>query len=300
LRIIYLIFIGLITNICFAQEKPLELASLDTSKQPLQTYIESEISAPKDKKEKPFPYLNLNNYWNAPYSGNDYWDDYIHQPSYRITIEYVGLQRAVYKQLERLANRYYKQQLRIYWDQSYLHPLDLNHRIQQYHIERLDTGGHWWDRRWYDSLPPEKGGEISIVHQIGSKVELIRVGPLSFNNEGKFSWQTWKVDIEDNKDTTLSDIEAFQTRAFKEKYNVGIRSPEAGYVSDWYECRISGRINVRVDNLDRDNKSEIGLNLKFNLLNRQKVPYLRFQSSARIQPLTGKAEFEFQLSLLEF
>jgi hypothetical protein len=290
------------TNICLAQEIPIELASLDNTKGPRQTYNAPEVTPTKANQEPTFDdfrHLNLN-IWDLPFPGYDYWDEYANQPSCKIKIEYAGIQQVVYSQLEKLANRFYKRELSNYWNQSYLHELDLNRRMRQYGLESSDAYDHWWERRWIDSLPVEKGGQTTQTYQVGSKVEVIRIGPLSFNNEGRFSWETWRVDVEDNIDSTLTDLEAIQNKALQEKYNFGIRSPEAEYHSDWYEFRFGAKVNIRVDTLSEENKSQLGVNFKFNLLNKHQRPYLKLQASAQIQPLTGKAEFRFQLSLLEF
>lgn len=291
------------TNICLAQEPPVELASLDTSKKPLQTHTEPEVTR-SELKQVPnlddFHQLNLINYLDVPYPGNDYWDDYANQPSCKIKIEYAGLQRVIHEQIGKLATRYYKQEINTYWNQSYLHPMDLNRRMGQYNLESSDAYDHWWERSWRESLPPEKGGQITRTCQVGDKIVLIRIGPIGFNNEGHFSWETWRFDVEDNADSNLTDLEAFQNKALQEKYNFGIRSPEAEYKSNWYELRFGAKVNIRVDNLNEENKSQLGFSIKFNLLNNKNQRYLRFQSSIQFQPLTGKAEFRFQLSLLEF
>lgn len=289
------------TNICLAQEIPLELASLDTTKKTRQTHTVPEVKVslePRDNVSLDPDLLNLNNY-EVPYPGNDYWSDYANQPSRKIRIEYAGIQRVAFDQLGKLANRYYKQQLRDYWDQSYLHPMELDRRIRQFNIESSDTHDRWWDRSWIESLSPEKGGQTTITHQVGSKIEVIRIGPIAFNNEGRFSWETWRVDVEDNIDSPLTDIEAIQNQAFQDKYNLGIRSPEAEYTSEWYQIRFAAKVNIRADNLSEENRSQLGVSLKINLMSRGHT-YLRFTGSAQIQPLTGKAEARFQFSLLEF
>jgi len=289
------------TSICHAQDIPLELASLDTTKKARQTYAEPEVKR-SDVRERIDLTFNLSefSYLNTSYPGNDYWDDYVNQPSYRVKIEYAGIQRVIYDQLGKLANRYYKQELANYWDQSYLHPLDLDRRMRQYGIESSDSNDRWWLRSWRESLPPEKGGQITTIHRVGSRIDVIRIGPIGLNNEGRFSWETWRVDVEDNSDSKLSDIEAIQNQALEEKYNLGIRSPEAEYTSDWYQIRFGAKVNIRVDNLTEENRSQLGVSFKLNLLNIHGDAYLRFSGSAQIQPFTGKAEVRFQLSLLEF
>lgn len=289
------------TNICLAQEIPLELASLDTTRKNQQTHTVPEVKVSPESRNHVSLHpdlLHLNNY-EVSYPGNDYWSDYANQPSRRIKIEYAGIQRVVYDQLGKLASRYYKQQARDYWNQSYLHPMDLDRRMRQFNIESSDAYDRWWDRSWIESLSPERGGQTTITHQVGSKIEVIRVGPIALDNEGRFSWESWRVDVEDNTDSTLTDIEAIQNQAIREKYNLGIRSPEAEYANEWYQIRFAAKVNIRVDNLTDENKSQLGVSLKINLVNRGRT-YLRFTGSAQIEPFTGKAEVRFQFSLLEF
>jgi hypothetical protein len=49
----------------------------------------------------------------------------------------------------------------------------------------FDAGGRWWDRSWLDSLTPERGGapERPVVCQIGERLEVFRLGPLSVTND---------------------------------------------------------------------------------------------------------------------
>lgn len=310
LRIFWLTFFGLMTNVCLAQELPLDLAysfgkkrsSSQNSTLSTETPSETPLRNPPkstniDTSLLDSVRLNLNEVRCPNY---DYWDDYASRPSYNIQTEYVGFHRAVYNQLDRLAMRYYKQQMRTYWEQSYKHPLDLDRQMRDYNLYISDFHNQWWNRSWWDSLPPEKGGQVTIVHRVGCQTDVLQLGPIRLSNEGKVSWESWKVDVEDNQDVVLTDAEAIQQGAITQKYNVGLRSPEAGIDDDWYQIRFAAKVNLRVDNFSEENKTEIGCNFKFTLLNKNRTPTLRFQASVRYQPLTGRAEAQFQLSLLEF
>jgi len=300
LRSIYIVLFGLMVNVCFAQEIPLELASLDTTKWGSRLELSPEpvpktdthISPPKPKYA-----FNLDIKLDTHYYDRDYWDAYVKQPTYHINYEYAGLEGVIKNQLEKLANRYYRKQLRDYWEQSYLHPLDLDKRVRELNLQ---NGEHrWWDRTWRESLPPEKGGQQEYTQQIGSKIEIIQIGPTGITNEGRFSWETWRFDVEDNQDVNLTDVEAIREGAIKENYNLGVRSPEAEYQSDWFQFRAAVRVNLRVDNLTQENKSELGVTFKVNLVSKGST-YAKITCTARMQPLTRRAEIQVQVSLLEF
>ena len=300
---ICLILLGLMSNICLAQELPLELASLDNSHKPTQHQSAPRVEIPDPDSAQRLAWikdLDLRINLDTSYPGGNYWNDYGNQPSYHINYEYCGIQGVIYSQNEKIANRYYKQQLAVYWNQTYSHPFDLDKRMRSYQLESSNNGYHWWDRTWRESLPPEKGGQTTITHKIGSRIEILQIGPLGLTNEGRFSWESWRLDIEDNPETALSDIEAIQrTETLREKYNLGIKSPEALYRADWFDFKVAARVNVRVDNLTMENKSEIGLSFKF-ILKHQGISYLRVTGSIKCQPLTRQAEAQLQLSLLEF
>lgn len=291
LRIILLVFVGLISNVCYAQDSVINL-SLDN--QDKTHYAANQFKSGWDASSK----TSFEQSLKQP--GYDYWDDWVSKPSYRLEIEYVGFHKAVYNQIERVANRYYKQQLRTYWDQSYLDPIDLDRRMRSYNLYTSDFHNQWWNRRWYESLPPEKGGQVAYKQKIGCAAHVFQIGPVGLSNEGRFSWSSWRFDVEDNADTTLSDIEAIQQGNIREKYNLGLRTPEAEFRDKWYEMRFSAKVNVRADNLSIGNRSEVGCAFKFTLLNSREEPSIRFQASAKYQPLSGRAEIQCQLNLLEF
>jgi hypothetical protein len=305
LHYICLILLGLMSNICLAQELPLELASLDASQKSAKTHTEPSQPRAIDRvteRPKVDSGLDLRITLDSSYQSSNYWNEYARQPSYHINYEYGGIQGVIYTQLEKLANRYYKQQLATFWDQSYSRTSDLDRQMRLYQLEASDSGYHWWDRTWRESLPPEKGGQITATYQIGSKIDVMRIGPLGLTNEGRFSWESWRLDVEDNPGVNRgaqADVEALRKGALQEKYNLGLKSPEAEYGDEWFQFRMGVRLNIRADNLAMGNKSEVGLNFKLILLNHGRA-YVKLTGSAKYQPLTGQAEAQLQLSLLEF
>jgi hypothetical protein len=60
------------------------------------------------------------------------------------------------------------------------------------------NGGRWWERRWFHSLSPEQGGAPAKtqVHTVGSRIEIVRLGPLSINNEFKGRWRSGFLNLQ--------------------------------------------------------------------------------------------------------
>lgn len=303
LRGIFVVLFGLMLNTAYAQEKPLELAYLDrASSRPTRS---SNAEEPKEELPKidtriilDAP-LSLNSFQNLRCPRIDYWTEYANQPSHHIVYEYSGLQKVIYNQLDKVASRYYNQQLRIFWNESHLHPMDLDRAMRNYALSSANQY-QWWNRPWYDSLPEEKGGERTIVQRVGERTNVFRWRSFSLNNEGKFSWDIWRVDVEDNPEANLSDLEALQRGEVLNKYNLGVLAPEAHHRDRWYDISWSVRANIRVDKFTLENRSQIGFTCKVHLLTNDGTPYLRAQVVAQLQPFTGAATVRFQVALLEF
>jgi hypothetical protein len=99
-----------------------------------------------------------------------------------------GLHGVAMRQLRSQARRFTRQAIREGW---YVTDETLSSRRDL--LRRVDTpvdpllNGAWWTRRWWDSLPEEKGGAPSTphVHTYGRETTL-RLGPFSATNTLKF------------------------------------------------------------------------------------------------------------------
>ncbi len=103
-----------------------------------------------------------------------------------VVIEYEGLQGYVVHEIENRLSRQWSKDVRALdrWDGPY--GPTLRERFQAMHDLRKDhERGRWWDRTWWQSAPASKGGapDDPFVQQIGQRVEILALGPLSFTND---------------------------------------------------------------------------------------------------------------------
>lgn len=232
----------------------------------------------------------------------DYWSDYANNKSPDISYEYAGMHKIAYNQLVKITRRYVNQQSRKFWQESHLDLHELAAK-QQHFYQELNSNQSWRGRSWRDYLQPDMGGQITITKTIGEEIRIFSIGPAFLTTEGKVSWNTWKVDIEDNsqidRGLDIEGMRAVNKATLVNRYNLGIRSPDAKVSSDIYELKFNLRANIRIDNLGAENKSQVTVNFDLKLKNKGRA-YLRLQSDLRIQPMTQQVEFRFQLLLFEF
>ncbi|MGE0710337.1 MAG: hypothetical protein AB7N76_26385 [Planctomycetota bacterium] len=102
----------------------------------------------------------------------------------QLGVRYRGLQGFVVK---RLTSRYRK----LFTSQigrlaPYLTDAELRARYQEMGdaIADMEAGGRWWERAWYYSLSPEAGGAPPpTIEEVGERVEVLRLGPLTVTND---------------------------------------------------------------------------------------------------------------------
>jgi hypothetical protein len=103
-----------------------------------------------------------------------------------VITRYRGLHGFVVKRLRRRYQKYWRSQLR-----ELERGTNVTTATLRRHRERLGdaiadmrTGGRWWERSWFHSLPEDQGGapSMALEHEVGSKT-VFSWGPLQVSNE---------------------------------------------------------------------------------------------------------------------
>jgi len=296
-----------------AQDDDLLLASANPSSPASPVVSETnEIDPVLDQPKFEFPLIDIHQKVYFP----DYWTELANRPSVYTKIEFEGLHKVLYKQLTRHATKFYEDQLRDLWDNSSLHPIELDARIRQYELESSDFGDRFWERRryWWDNLPAEQGGARVEEYKIGTQFELARVGPLSVMNTGKVSWAGWGLSIDREPDDQIIDKDIVHNDIRYDKarsrtisridtadYALGIRPPKGNlYNGEFFSVSGSVNVNIKLDDI-KDNGSSIRGELQLmSHATRKKIPWLSVTLLTRCKPLREQYSVQLVFSILTF
>lgn len=103
-----------------------------------------------------------------------------------VVVRYQGIEGYVVRQLRSRLRSAWRRQVR--HAVQFRDPYDPTARAQMAEIDWAmrdhDAGGRWWERAWFYSLPPAKGGapDRPYVHTVGRRITW-RFGPLSVSND---------------------------------------------------------------------------------------------------------------------
>jgi len=118
-----------------------------------------------------------------------------------VVIQYKGLQRFLVRPIDRQFHKHWGKQMRGYVKHSELSQSELDLRYTQMSMAIADhrSGGRWWERDWFYSLPEEQGGapRQAFVHTIGERVTFLEWGPLTLTNDFKVRIDKYSVLILD-------------------------------------------------------------------------------------------------------
>lgn len=104
-----------------------------------------------------------------------------------LVVRYEGIEGYIIKKVQSRLRNQWRTTLRDAYEEG---GIDLDRYVSRVkHMNEVLTdfraGGRWWERSWLDSFPPEKGGAPAVPYEevIGRRLEVFRLGPLSFTNE---------------------------------------------------------------------------------------------------------------------
>lgn len=135
--------------------------------------------------------LELPSFSWLPHLGNG--ADFLHQvsltrlPPGSLRMKYEGLEGIVVRKLNGRLKKIWRDSINDAWEAEML-DVDAYKAAFNDMYERMgdfNAGGRWWERSWLDSLTPERGGAPAqpFVHTIGERLEVFKLGPLSFSND---------------------------------------------------------------------------------------------------------------------
>lgn len=108
-------------------------------------------------------------------------------PPGSLVLRYEGIERVVVSKAQGRLRKLWRSSVIDQWEAGILDDdafeqaqLDMGNALAD-----QKAGGRWWQRDWTASLMPEDGGAPAepYVQQIGSKIEVLRLGPLSVTND---------------------------------------------------------------------------------------------------------------------
>lgn len=123
----------------------------------------------------------------------DNGSDFLHQvsltrlPPGSLMVRYEGIEGLVVRKAYGRLKRLWRDSINDAFDAEMLddHGLHAAYDDMYERLSDFNAGGRWWERSWLDSLTPERGGAPAtpFVHQIGERIELFQLGPLSVTND---------------------------------------------------------------------------------------------------------------------
>lgn len=280
------------------------LASLSVDDR--QPYTTSKPTIRKPTSSEPSNVLtdldfNLNPHISFP----SYWNSYANQPRNTIIVDYDGLHGVIYKQITRLSDKYYNKMLDNFWQQSYLHPMDLDRAQRQYNLNASDWGCRWWEQRvsFWDHFPVEKGGARVTVHTIGQKSQVLALGPLAVYNTGKTSWQGWRLSLDAPEDDTQNNaISNDPNNLLKNRdLSFGIKPPKGNiYTGDYWTVSGSVDLSIRVNNLNNNGSRIRGEISILGYYGYRKIPWVDITLRGAARPLRNDYSVTLYISLLRW
>lgn len=292
MRLIYLFLVLVLINF-----SPFRANAQDFGNPNSQKPIKLEISSTIPDFSENFNYLRIQ-------KNEDNWKKYADEPNIHYTVRYTGFQGIIFDQLKRLATKYCNQFSDRYG----------NRPTYQSEVQNIINKNHIIDERWslknfYDCFPVEKGGVSYEEYIIGKDISVLDVGPLNLRNNGKLSLDQWWFDVSSSKPETISsttkltpaeNLVANAADLNRRHLMFGINPPISSLLKNNYFI-ITGniRLNLRVDQLNQDNKSGITVIIKTIILY-QKKSFLELQVKAYSRPFIHEYGAEFSAKLLTF
>jgi hypothetical protein len=196
--------------------------------------------------------------------------------------------------------------------------MELDQRIKAYNLEASDCSYRWWERSWYESFPIEKGGSQAIVQVIGHRHQILALGPLTLNNEGKVRFSSWRISFSHERDepekpkssdtSNNADQEAVDRemdpdpmKEYRKRDVVfGVRPPRGNLIT-MQSWTLSGSIgvNFRIESLRRNGSS---INGSINLIGytNPRTPFIAVELHGYAKPFRDDYGLEIMIALVQF
>lgn len=104
-----------------------------------------------------------------------------------LIVQYRGLQGYVMKRLRHRFRKEWRKQFKAMDKYTSIDAFELADRYERMYEQIVDfrSGGQWWTRTWWQSLPADQGGAPThpYFQQIGERIKVLELGPLSVTND---------------------------------------------------------------------------------------------------------------------
>lgn len=228
--------------------------------------------------DTPDVYLRTSLDLDYRYVHGNYWDRFCISDSRDWVYEFRGLEDLVVRQIDRIATKFYRQELRSFWEENYDHPLD-KFSAQRRYYGSLGRSWHTSRRHWFDSLPAEKGGIETQVIEIGQTLELFSIGPLRIFNTGKIKLN--ELDLAFDQKKEVDD---------QKEVEIALEAPPAIYNHPSWSLDFKLKANLRINSLE-NNATMIRAEVKF------KTSWIMVRVRAESRPFRGEAELSLLIVL---
>lgn len=110
-----------------------------------------------------------------------------HLPPGSLMIRYEGVEGVIVRKLERRMRKLWRDSIQDAYKAEMIDDVTYRAAFTDMYERMADfqAGGRWWERSWMDSLVPERGGAPArpYTETIGQRLEVFKLGPLSFTND---------------------------------------------------------------------------------------------------------------------
>lgn len=208
------------------------------------------------------------------------FSDKPYAPGQRI-IEYEGLQGAIVSRVLSYHHRYYFAAVNEGLVHGYLSLGDVDRISYAYTCGEHDAKyGRWWDRNFFESMVPEKGGapEPEVCH-IGRELTIFEIGGVALTNKGKLNFGKTEFYIQKAEIDTGS-VKSVVT---------GIVRRERFKISNYLDVSFRPRVNIRASLRPEDILSSLELDMNINVFyNPKKPPIAQASISAEFEPFNNE------------
>lgn len=210
----------------------------------------------------------------------------------QLIIEYGGIQGALVNRILSYHHRYYFRALDDAYNQGRLTQSDID-RISLSYVwgEYESTHGRWWERSFFESFVPERGGapSTSEVVYVGKERPIFEFGDLTVTNLGKVNlWHTSLYVQRALVDT--SSVRSIVT---------GIVRRDEFKISNYVKFSVRPRIGIKASVNPEEILSKVELDANINVYySPKKPPIVTIAIVAEYEPFKERGDVKFNATIL--
>jgi hypothetical protein len=205
--------------------------------------------------------------------------------------EYGGLQGAIINRILSYHHRYYFAALDAAFNHGYMSLGDVDRISMEYMWGQYDAKyGRWWDRNFFESMVPERGGaERPEVCYIGREEPIFEIGEIAFTNTGKLNLGGTEVYINKAIVDTGSVKSVVSGIVRREKFKI------SNYVNVCFKPRINIRTSLKPENVLSSIELAVDVDIYYNPA---RPPIFHISIVGNVEPFKDCATLKLNLFAL--